>query len=322
MLGPVNAFDPRNAVKPHERTFANQISEGLRLGKYMLIDKPSVNPITFANASQSCAIASASQGQVDTIICPGAFGHQAIEMFQTTAQTKNPAVIAGKGYEIGLDLVNNESVEYVPGGNDVNNPFGYQAYNTSTGAPGSAAVLLRVTLEIADVSGSDQLVVGWRKQESYAVPTSFLAAGDALYTDFIGIGFSGSADPNNIKVISDVNNSGSTTVFDTTLAFADTKIHRLEVWLRKRKAFFFINGVALGQTVRKDGTGAAFTPAATLAPPAYTVGSGLFMVPMIFSRYDVTTPGTIIMRRLEVAQLLEVGLDDDAKGPQSLGALS
>ena len=304
------AFDAESGAQPHERVFANQISEGLRRSKYMLIDRPSVNPFVFTTASQVPALPSASQGQVNTIIVPGAFGLNAIEMFQSTAQSKFPARSADVGLEIGLDLVNNESVEYVPGGNDALNPLAY-VRGTDPG------VLHRLTLAFADVSGTDQFFVGFRKLEAYQVPTSVLSAGDGLYTDFIGIGFSGAANPNDVKIVSDLNNSGSTTVHDTGFNWADGLYHKLEVHVAAGKVRFFINGVELGGTVSKDALGNAITAQATIARALFTFDDGDTLIPVVFHRYDSATPGAVIARRWEVGQLLEVGLQSSGRGPQA-----
>jgi hypothetical protein len=252
----------------------------------------------------------ALQDNVDVIHLAEAFGLKAIELYQTTAQTLMPSRHATKGLEIGLDEVNNESAEYVPGGNHAANPLGCLA-GTDPG------VLIRATLEIADVSGSDQLVIGFRKQENYVVPTSFLSTGDALYTDFYGIGFSGAADPNDVKTVKDLNNAGSTVVFDTNFNFADGGIHTLEVRVKGRKVQCFINGVALGGVVKKDGVGAVLTAQQTYTPPAFTFDAGDFLIPFIFSRYDATTPGAIYLRSLWCGQLVEDGLDPNQISPSA-----
>lgn len=299
-------YGASEGAQPHERVFANHVSEGLRRGKYMLFERPSLNPFVFTTATQVPALPTAIQGQVDTVIVPGAFGHNGIEMFQTTAQSKFPARVADKGIEIGLDLVNNESVEYVPGGNDALNPFLYRAGT-------DPAVLIRAVLEITDVSGSDQFLIGFRKREAYAVPTSLLSAGDGVYTDFFGVGFSGAANPNDVKTMSDLNNSGSTTVTDTGFNWADGDIHELEVRIVGRKVQVFINRVRLGEAVKFNGIGTSITSQTTVTVASFTFDSGDEIIPWIFHRYDATTPGTVILRRLEVAQMLEVGLKPEQR---------
>lgn len=302
--------DFESAVNPgHQRVFAGDISESIRNGKYMLVNRP--GPLLIMNAAGAIpALGTAAAAQIDTIHLPGAYGNALLEFSQATAQTLFPIYTAGKGIEIGCDKVDNESVEYVPGGNRADNPLGYLA-GTDPG------VFLRATFEIADTSGIDQFCVGWRKQEAYQVPVSFLTTGDALYTDFAGIGFSGTAAANLVKSMTDIGNAGSTTVTSTGFAWADAGIHQLEVRIFGRKVQYLINGVRCGDTVRKNGIGTAITAQATVTPPLYTVTSGLSMIPFIFHRFDATSPSTNFLRRLEVGPLLEVGLDPNARGPQT-----
>lgn len=302
---PLN-LDAPDGAQHHDIVFANNLSEALRKAKYMLVERFSAQPQIMQYGTQAApvtipTIATAVQDNISLLTFPDAMGNRGIEMYQTTAQTLHPSIHASKGLLFGGDLVNNEAIELVPGGNRASNPLGYIA-GTDPG------IFIRGTFEIADVSGSDQFIIGFRKQEDYVVPTSFLSTGDGLYTDFIGIGFSGAANPNDVKVMSDVGNAGSTTVTDTLFNFPDAGIHKFEVRLEKRVARFFINGVQLGDPVVKDALGTAITSQATRAPAAYTVTATLNMIPFIFHRYDATAPGAIYLRRLEVGQLLEVGL--------------
>ena len=134
--------------------------------------------------------------------------------------------------------------------------------------------------------------------------------------DFAGIGFSGTAS-DLVKTMTDQSNSGSTTVTNTAFAFADNGIHTLETRIKGRSVSYYINGALLGSLISKDGEGTAITPQQTLSGASYTVTSGLFMVPFIFHRYDSTTPGAVYLHRLEVGQLLEVGLQNDMRGVQA-----
>lgn len=300
-------LDAPDGVQHHDIAFANNLSEALRKAKYMLVDKFSCQPQITQYGTQASPVTvptfpTAAQDNIDLLTFADAMGNRGIELYQTTAQTLMPSIHASKGLLVGCDVANNEAIELVPGGNRASNPLGYTA---GTG-PG---VFLRATFEFADVSGTDQFIVGFRKQEAYVVPTSFLSAGDALYTDFIGIGFSGAADPNDVKIMSDLNNGGSTTVTDTLFNWADGLSHKLEIRIRKRVAEFYINGVKLGDTVRKDAAGASITAQPTASYSAFTVDSGDFMIPFIFHRYDATTPGAVYISRIECGQLLEVGLD-------------
>lgn len=213
--------------------------------------------------------------------------------YQTTALTLFPRYHAD-GLIISGDLVDNEAVEYVPGENTGRNMFGCTV--------GTDEMLFRCNIKIADVSGSDQFLVGWRKQEAFAVPTSFLSTGDGVYTDFYGIGFaSAAANPNNVYVAHDLNNSGSTTTGDTLFNWADGENHELTVIVQANgKPLVMINGVVLGDTVKKDGLGATITAQATKNPTSFTFDSGDFLVPFVFIRHDTTTPGVFNLREYAV----------------------
>lgn len=296
--------------QPHTSVFANSLSAAILRKKYMLMERPSVSPLILQYGTQAAAVTvptlpTAAQDNIDTLIVP-AFGMDVIEMYQTTAQTLMPSRHATKGLEIGLDEVNNESVEYVPGGNHAANPLGYLA-GTDPG------VFIRATLEIADTSGLDQLIIGWRKQAAYVVPTSFLTTGNAGYSDFVGAGFSGSAAANLVKQVSDVGASGSALVTSSAFAWSDGEIHRIEIRLKAKKSSMLINGRRTSETVKLDALGAALSGGSrvTTATPQYSVTAGLFMIPFIFVRYDVTSPAAVYLRRLEIGPLSEVGLQPE-----------
>lgn len=302
----------RDGLEPHRRLFSHNLSDGIRKGKVFVLDSlPCWRPPWLSHGTVAApvvipALYSALVDQLDSCLVPGPYGNQFLELYQTTAQALPPSPHASKGLIISGDLVDNESVEYVPGGNSANNPLGYKA-GTDPG------ILIRAELEIADVSGSDQLVIGVRKQEAYVVPTSFLSTGDALYTDFFGVGFSGSANPNIVKTVSDLNNAGSTVATSLAFEWSDSGIHRLELRIRARKPTVFINGVQAGGRVSKDATGAAITAQNTKTTPAFTFDKDDFLIPFLFVRHDTTAPGQIFLRKLLIAPLSEEGLDEASK---------
>lgn len=293
----------RNSIGDLSRVYANQLSEGLRLGKYMRFDRPPT-PFIFNAAAAIPAFPSAGAAQVDQMLISGGVGNTLLEHYQTTAQTLFPSAHATKGLLIGGDVVDNESVEYVPGGNRANNPMAYIA-GTDPG------VFIKATFEFADVSGTDQFLVGFRRQAAYAVPVSLLAAGDGTYTDFFGVGFSGAANPNVIKTMSDLNDSGSTTVTSLGMTWADGLVHTLEVRVKGRRAYVFINGVPAGNRIAKDALGNAITSQFIGSAPSFTFDSTDVLIPWIFHRYDATVPGAVYLRTLEVGQLLEIGLQKE-----------
>lgn len=246
-------FDPRGKVNPHEKVYGDMLSDSLRASKYMIINPGYAPPHILTHASTVPALPTASAAQIDSIYLPDAIGCKYIEMYQTTAQTLMPTPVASKGYEIALDQVENESVEYIFGGNIDNNPLSYLE-GTDQG------MFARCVFEIPDADGMDQFGLFIRKQESYAVPTSFLTTGDPLYTDIVLLGFNAVvANPNPIGVSYDLANSGSCTVQSSGFTVADGDKVGLELRVSGGYVDFFINGVRLGDTVRRDGIGTAIT---------------------------------------------------------------
>ena len=231
-----------------------------------------------------------------------------IELYSTTAQTLLPVPHATKGWDIAGDAVDNEAFEMVPGGNSALSPL---AFITGT----DANFFISVTLELTDASGSDQMLIGFRKVEPYIVPTSVLTTGDGIYTDFYGVGFAATkANPNPVSVASDVANGGSTTVSAVGFTWADTLKHKIDVWVVGRVPRVFINGVQLGGRVAKDAAGAAITAQSTKAAHAYTFGNALTLVPWIFVRHDADVLEAAYISEVEVGLLEAKGQDPAQRG--------
>src|SRR5687768_6744474 len=98
----------------------------------MQIERLSADPLILQYGTQAArvgvpALPTAAADGLNSIVFPNAYGFRSIEMHQVTAQTLMPLLHATKGLEIGLDKVDNESVEYVPGGNSAANPLGFTA---------------------------------------------------------------------------------------------------------------------------------------------------------------------------------------------------
>lgn len=231
-----------------------------------------------------------------------------LALYQTTAQTLFPLVHATKGLSIALDQVDNEACEYVPGGNRTTNPL---AMTVGT----DPAFFIKAKFEITDADGMDQFLVGWRKQEAFAVPTSILTTGDGIYTDFCGIGFSKVvADPNPVSVASDLNNSGSTTVSQVSFTWADTLVHTLEMRVMgNRKPKFLINGVQLGDKVSLDGDGGSITAQTTIEPHAFTFDAAEVLIPFIFIRQDANL-SPVYLQELEIGHLESIEADPSRRG--------
>lgn len=84
-----------------------------------------------------------------------------------------------------------------------------------------AAFFLQAVFKVEDVSGTNPLIIGFRKVQAFNATLS-------SYTDFATIGIVGTANPNTIKLQTQVNTGGVTTT-DTTQTVADGSTTQLKV---------------------------------------------------------------------------------------------
>jgi hypothetical protein len=131
----------------------------------------------------------------------------------------------GKGLEVSQDQTNNDGIEYV---------FG--ALNTlgrHTFVVGTDNAYIEIKFEIEDVSGSDQILVGFRKNEAFQADWNDydeLAAIDMVSGD--------------IKTSTILNNAATTNT-DSGENWADGETHTLRVELKGRSVAFFLDGSPL-----------------------------------------------------------------------------
>lgn len=290
--------------RPLRYTFPYQLSPTFTQDKYYFENFKGGSDILWFNVTSGLPVlplaATAAQGTAHQGVSP--YG-QYWQVFNTTDQDILTIGTAGSGLNISGDLVANEALELVPGGNSTGSRLAFTVGTDSD-------FFIKTKWKITDADGSDQFLVGFRKQEAFAVPTSFLTTGDGVYTDFFGVGFAATvADPNDVSVAYDLNNGGSTTVQDTGFNWADTLVHQLEVRVVGAKPIVLINGVRLGNPVAKDGDGAAITSQTTLTGPVFTFDSGDTLVPFIFLRHDTNVSESHFLQEIEVGRLVDVGLD-------------
>lgn len=299
---------PRN-VRPLRYTQQYQINPNLVRGKY-LYERFSAPPLWLNDgATGVTALPTGVAAQTDVAVSQNG---NVYELYQTTAQTILPFAHATKGWEISCDEVDNETVEIVPGGNSSVSPLAFTL--PSSTAAGDTDFFMRAVFEITDADGSDQFGIGFRKQEAFAVPTSFLTTGDGIYTDFVLFGFAATvANPNPVSIAYDQNNSGSTTVQAANFTWADTLVHELQIRVIGRKPQFLINGIRLGNPVAKDFLGNAITSQSTVTGPVITLDEGDIMIPFIFLRHDAAVAEDTFLRELEIGHLVDIGLDPNAE---------
>jgi len=282
--------------RPYKQIYANELSEHIRPGnqRYVKENLSGANPLCFNCATGISALVTAGAAQVDRMVTmPRGIGW---EIYQATAQALMPLGVAGGGLEIAGDQVENEEVEYVLGGNDTGNPYG----NLIDTDP---SWFFRAKLKVTTVAGSDQIALGFRKQQAYTAVPIFSV--DGLYTDFaMFVLISG-----NLYVCTDLNNSGTAVATDTGFNWANGETHYPEIRMSGGLCSYLLNGVPLGQTVYRDGEGATITGQATVKPPAFTFDTGDFVVPMIEARMDAAPTTTIQLLEYECGPLSERGLN-------------
>lgn len=144
-------------------------------------------------------------------------------------QTKIIPVLEADGLEIALDLTATEGVEY---------NFGYLSSSKHVYTIGTdLRFFVEATFKVADVSGCEPLLIGFRKIE--ANNGTYTA-----YTDYASIGIVTSQNADLISLATELN-SGGTTYTNTTDAFTDGQTHTLRVNVdADGNVTYLIDGVA------------------------------------------------------------------------------
>lgn len=186
-----------------------------------------------------------------------------------------PLMDVDKGLDISQDQTDNDGVEYVFGSHlGASNPFRYVA---GTSKP----KFVRLKFRIADVSGTDDCALGWRKVEAFQANIDDYD--EAAWLNVI-LGA--------IKKEVILNNAATVTT-TLTPTWADDATHELEVRMIGRKAYFFVDGVE------------SATP--------FTFDSGEVLVPFFFFLQATTSPGKVWWTELEIGDLEQVGKDSERR---------
>lgn len=175
----------------------------------------------------------------------------------------------GLGLDISQDQTDNDGVELVFGAlNATGN------YTKTVGT--DAGFCLRVKMKIADVSGTDDLAIGWRKNE----------ASQANFDDYDEL-----ASINNIlgQVYTEtiLNNAATVTTTATGTVWLDAAVHTEEVCISGRRAYYYFDGVRIQKTV------------------AYDFDAAEVVVPFIFFLQATTTPGKVWLQEVEIYDQVE-----------------
>lgn len=171
-----------------------------------------------------------------------------------------PSLVA-TGLLVSLDQVDNEGAEYSQG---------ILARSKSAFVVGTDEFYFKCKLSIADISGADEVAVGFRKAEAYQADIDGYDEMAVLNV------ISG-----NITVETILNN-GATDVTDTTDDWTDGQTKTLEVYVSKA-------GVV---TFKVDG-------AAPTVTAAFTFDDAEVVIPFFHLLHATTTPGDVILQEWE-----------------------
>ena len=166
------------------------------------------------------------------------------------------------GLDIGMDQTDNDGVELC-GGIESGS---YCAYTVGT----DGAVFIRLKFSVADVSGTDDLAIGFRKREAYQANVDDydeMAALNVISGD--------------IK-IETILNAAATVTTDTTDNWADAATHTLEVRVSAAGVVtYLIDGAAPTTTA------------------AFTFDNGEVIVPFLFFLNATDLAGEVVLKDLE-----------------------
>jgi hypothetical protein len=190
-----------------------------------------------------------------------AFEHNTFRLHNLGTQTIIVPILEADGLEIGRDKTVGEGSEL---------SLGILARSPGSYVIGTDAFYLKATLLVADVSGVDELAIGFRKAE----------AERALIDNYLDMAVL-NLQLGNIFIETILNNAATTST-DTTNDWADAASHTLEVYVAKSGAV----------TYKIDG-------AAPTVTAAFTFDSGDTVMAMVHLVHAATTPGKVHISRWE-----------------------
>jgi len=215
---------------------------------------------TICTAADTGGVATGTTGALNLLSCQQGF---MMEQFVLGAgQTIIKPVMNANGLLISGDLTATEGFEYNLGAARTNSRC---AFTIGT----SAAFFLEVRLFVADLSGGDPYVIGFRKSE--ANNATF-----ANYTDYAAIGLNQATSAVNVSILSELNAGGQTATNTTNVWGGDGTAVTLKVLVSAAGVTTFqIGGVA-----------------ATVVP-AYTFDNADVVVPFIHLVHGAVAPGAV-----------------------------
>lgn len=171
---------------------------------------------------------------------------------------------AGKGLDISQDQTDNDGIEYVFGSIYSNGQF-VHTVSASTNA------CFRVTARIADVSGTDDFDIGWRKSEAFQANVD-----DYDEAAWVNVNLG------QLQTETILNNAATVTTSVTGSTWLDDATHTVEVCIKGRKAHYYYDNVEVQKTV------------------AYNFDTSEVIEPFLFFLQATTSPGKIWLTKFEI----------------------
>lgn len=251
------------------------VDEAVNAIKLMPDVKKGIYGLYYADHALICGTAATSYGaptgaagDINVFYSGGAFPVKGVYSPKGT-QTLLAPLLETTGLDISQDQTDNDGVEYVFGGpNTANNLLKHTVGTTPD-------TFIRIKLKIADVSGTDDCAVGFRKVEAF----------QANFDDYDELS-SVNVISGNVKTET-ILNGGTTATSGALTTWADAAEKEIKVILRGRKCYSYINGAAL-------------------PVPSHSFDVGEVVVPFLFFLQATTSPGKVHITELEYGRLQDI----------------
>ncbi len=170
----------------------------------------------------------------------------------------------GKGLDISQDQTDNDGVEYVFGALNTRGAFTHTVSSATNAC-------LRVTARIADVSGTDDFDIGWRKNEAFQANVD-----DYDEAAWVNVNLG------QLQTETILNNAATVTTTVTGSTWVDDATHTVEVCIKGRQAYYYYDDVRVQKTV------------------TYNFDTGEVIEPFLFFLQATTSPGKVWLTSVEV----------------------
>jgi len=182
-----------------------------------------------------------------------------------------PLLDTAEGLDVSQDQTDNDGVEHVFGTLGVRGPYAWTV--------GTHNGFVEIDFEIADVSGTDDCALGFRKQEAFQANID-----DYDEAAFINVILG------DVKVET-ILNGGTTTTTDSGENWTDGETHTLRVDLKGRLVEYRLDGEELPGI------------------PDFSFDSGEVVVPFFFFLQATTTPGKVFWKHVRVGRQKAISTD-------------